>query len=531
LPNSSSAMALVRAAALVALLAELCSNSAFAQMYDFEAAQVPPNRSLHTLYAFYVYSREEAPERKGLGLPQVLFKNLHAESTNPAIPTSSKTDYKGIQVSIMLYKNFWSLINPQKFCCTADDDKALCPESDGLLVNRSRDTSEEAAGVYIHRVEFVEPGLTLDETKVIRKTGVYILALSNCGTFEEATISGHLSVKNSYGFLPGNEYHKIPFYGWLLLIYMVLAIIWFFLSLRWWKELFAIQWCISAVVFFGLVESLFWYVFFQDWNTTGKRPRALFVLAILASVVKSIFSYMLVLVGSLGWGVTRPYLDRNVIFKIQAVSFLYIVLDFIRESVLSFRNSHSLSLTFVLLCLLPVSLLNGGIFYWVFTALSNLMETLADRRQTEKLLLFSRLWKILVFAMTVATATLLFQIFNLSRNITDKWRYQWLLSDGIFHVLFLVVLAAMMYLWAPHKYSQRYSFSTAQLSTDDKDDVDPETEGIWADQGADAVEEEHDEGESFWAATRKDGNEGSSMKKKGVNPEVIGAASADLDKI
>mmetsp|Transcript_35056 Transcript_35056/g.80307 ORF Transcript_35056/g.80307 Transcript_35056/m.80307 type:complete len:473 (-) Transcript_35056:80-1498(-) len=471
---------MVRAAAALALLAELCSNTAWAQVYNFEAVRVPMSRTLKILHSFYVYSHDEAPERTGLALPQVAFKNVHAESTNPAIPTSSKTDYHSIQVSLMRYENFWNIIDPKEFCCTKDDDKALCPESDGLRVNRSRYASEDAADVYIHRVEFVEPGLTLDETKVIPKTGVYLLVLSNCGWFQEATISGQVSVKGSYGYLPGNEYFKIPFYGWLLCIYMVLATIWFFLSLRWWKELFAIQWCISAVVFFGLVESLFWYVFFQDWNTTGKRPRALFVLAILASVVKSIFSYMLVLVGSLGWGVTRPYLDRNVIFKIQAVSFLYIVLDFIRESVLSFRNSHSLSLTFVLLCLLPVSLLNGGIFYWVFTALSNLMETLADRRQTEKLLLFSRLWKILVFAMTVATATLLFQIFNLSRNITDKWRYQWLLSDGIFHVLFLVVLAAMMYLWAPHKHSHWYSFSVSQSFVEEKvvkDNVDLENEG------------------------------------------------------
>merc|ERR1711971_298644 len=104
-----------------------------------------------------------------------------------------------------------------------------------------------------------------------------------------------------------------------------------------------------------------------------------------------------------GWGVTRPYLDRQVILKMQVVSILYIVLDFIRESVLSFRHSHSLSLLFVLLCLLPVSLLNGGIFYWVFIALSSLMETLRERRQFEKLALFQQLWKILILALAVAT--------------------------------------------------------------------------------------------------------------------------------
>merc|ERR1712048_116044 len=177
------------------------------------------------------------------------------------------------------------------------------------------------------------------------------------------------------------------------------------LSLRWWKELFNIQNCIAVVIFFN------------DWNATGVRGKFLFILAILFTVVKSTFTWVLVLVASIGWGVTRPYLDHQVILKIQVLCFFYIVLDFIREAVLSFRHSHSLSLMFVLLCLLPVSLLNGVIFYWVFTALSSLMETLKERRQSEKLALFERLWQILIFALVVATLTLLTQILQLSRAV------------------------------------------------------------------------------------------------------------------
>jgi len=212
---------------------------------------------------------------------------------------------------------------------------------------------------------------------------------------------------------------------------------------------------------------------------------------------------MLVLVASLGWGVTRPFLDHQVIMKIQALSFFYIVLDFIRETVLSFRHSHSLSLAFVLLCLLPVSLLNGAIFYWVFTALSSLMDTLKERNQTNKLLLFQRLWKILLLALAVATLTLLFQIFNLSRSIATRWKYQWLLTDGISHGLFFFVLAAMMYLWAPHKYSQRYAYSqqiddTGDSDKEGNDTVIPATE-IWADED----EDDGDDGDSFWASTRQ----------------------------
>merc|ERR1712176_1449333 len=155
--------------------------------------------------------------------------------------------------------------------------------------------------------------------------------------------------------------------------------------------------------------------------------------------------------------------------KVQGITFLYTVMDFVRTSVLSFGHSHALSLPFILYCLLPVALLNGGIFYWIFTALSSLMETLRERRQAEKLQLFERLWKILVCALAIASLTLLFQIFDLSRSISIRWHYQWFFADGVSHLLFLAVLAAMMYLWAPHTNSQRYAYSH-QIDGNDKDE-------------------------------------------------------------
>jgi hypothetical protein len=316
----------------------------------------------------------------------------------------------------------------------------------------------------------------------------------------QAKVKGSVVVKNSYGFLPGNEYHKMPFYGWLSAAYVFLAVAWFGLSLRYWREIFHIQNCITGVIFLGLVESFLWWIFFNDWNSSGSRGQILFVLAILATVVKSIFSYMLVLVASLGWGVTRPYLDSKTVMKIQAISLLYIVLDFIREAVLSFRHSHTLSLLFVLLCLLPVSLLNGGIFYWIFTALSGLIETLKERRQTEKLVLFTRLWKLLVFSMGLASITLLWQIFDLSRSITVRWHYQWLFADGVSHMLFLLVLLAMMFLWAPTSISSKYAYS--QTVDDEARDSTKKGKGdtstVWADEEA---PEEGEEDESFWATT------------------------------
>jgi len=492
-----------------------------AQIYPFQSVAVPPNRSLETLYAFYVYSHDEAPETP-LGAPFVKFHGLVSHSTAPSVADSQLRDYKGVQLSIVRYKDFWQRIDPLKFCSTLEDVKGGRSDTkDQLLVNKPDGGTYSDADVYAHTVRFPNgtSGQTKDTQFEIKKTGVYVLVFSNCGTVTQAVISGSVIVKNSYGFLPGNEYHKLPFYGWLLCTYVVLALIWLVLSLRWWKELFNIQNCIAAVIFFGLVEAFLWYVFFNDWNNTGVRGKV-FILALLFTVVKSTFSYMLVLVASLGWGVTRPYLDGQVVMRIQLLTFLYIILDFIREAVLSYRHSHSLSIAFVLLCLLPVSLLNGAIFFWIFTALSNLMETLRERRQTEKLQLFRRLWEILICSLAIATFSMLFQIFSLSKSISNRWRTQWLFADGISHILFLFVLMCMMYLWAPHKYSQRYAYS--QQIDELENPGSPEAGAVWAEE--DIPEDD----ESFWAATHQDATlMESSFDKKPVVPEVIGVPIRD----
>lgn len=472
-----------------------------AQIYHFDRATIPANKSLHVLYTYYIYSRKDSPEHTD----QQAFVKFHSVSsrTMGRLTDRELSDYEGIQLSIMKFDDFWNVIDPKKFCCSWEDVQARkCKKSDQLLVQKPPGATLEDTNVYLHTARFPNSSTfhPRDKRMDVHSTGVYILMFSNCGDYTDATVSGSVLVKNPYGYLPGIDYHKMPFYGWLSLGYTFLAVIWMALSLRWWRELFNIQNCVAVVILFGLMESFLWYIYFNDWNTNGTRGKFLFVLAILSSVVKSVFSYMLVLVASLGWGVTRPFLDKMVVLKIQAVCFLYIVLDVIREVVLSFRHTHSLSLAFVLLCLLPVSLLNGAIFYWVFTALSTLIQTLQERKQTAKLVLFQRLWRILVFSLTVATGSLLYQIFTFSRSISSRWMYQWMFTDGVSHIIFLFVLICMMYLWAPHKYSQRYAYSQLVDYRDADDENDSGKPTSWAEDTG--LDDEAADNDDFWNHTR-----------------------------
>jgi hypothetical protein len=228
-----------------------------------------------------------------------------------------------------------------------------------------------------------------------------------------------------------------------------------------------VQFFIGGLILMGLLESLLWYLFYSNWNEAGTRGNIIFVLAVTIAVMKSSFSFMLVLVASLGWGVTRPYLDKDVTLRIHGICWLYTAMGIMREMVTMYQQDPSPSWIFILMCLLPSSFLNAVIFYWIFTALSALIQTLKDRGQTAKFQLFEKLWSILVLSLAIGTATLLYQIWALSSSIDEQWRKQWLFTDGVPQLVFASVLLSMMYLWAPHKNSQRYAYSQFDGKTPD----------------------------------------------------------------
>lgn len=178
---------------------------------------------------------------------------------------------------------------------------------------------------------------------------------------------------------------------------------------------------------------------------------------------------MLVLVASLGLGVTRDNIDRPTSVRMQGVACLYIVFDIVREIVVSFDERHTLPWVFVLSCVLPVAALNGVLFYWVIMALTQLIEALKELRQFEKLQMFKRFFAVLAFSLLIATITLFREVMGAMQGTQITWQYQWLYTDGIAHSIYTVVLVSVMYLWQPHHNSKRYAYSH-QLDDQELDD-------------------------------------------------------------
>lgn len=55
--------------------------------------------------------------------------------------------------------------------------------------------------------------------------------------------------------------------------------------------------------------------------------------------------------------------------------------------------------------------------------------------------------------------------------IQSLWKIQWLFSEGVWILLYAVILSIIMYLWAPNERSTAYAFHQ-QIATDEKVDVE-----------------------------------------------------------
>merc|ERR1711904_767230 len=84
------------------------------------------------------------------------------------------------------------------------------------------------------------------------------------------------------------DVQKVTFYQYLSSAYLVLGMLWFLNSMYWWEQIFRIQSCITAVIALSMVEAWAWFVFYSQWNDNGIFPRFLLVMAIFASVVKTV---------------------------------------------------------------------------------------------------------------------------------------------------------------------------------------------------------------------------------------------------
>mmetsp|Transcript_79479 Transcript_79479/g.204568 ORF Transcript_79479/g.204568 Transcript_79479/m.204568 type:complete len:545 (-) Transcript_79479:66-1700(-) len=465
-----------------AVLVLLSVGHVQAEVFLFDSELVPEGRTLVAKYMFYVYAHKDAPDRSK-GHPYVQFSDFSLESVGDGEDEEHNVGASAassVQVSLIPWEDFWTLIDKDRFCSTPDDvmlKDADTPNS--LLLRNVSPGNYSSKDVHVHTVAEGEAApasskknLKTQGREALKRTGVYLLVITNCGESAEVTISGKVLVRNSFGFLPGNEYGKLLLYAGVAVAYFASSIFWVALSLRHWQDLIYIHYCISVVVILGLIEAILWWGYLAQWNATGISYHLFLSCAILISGSKTVVTFILVLVTSLGKGVTKPNLEGSTLMKIWALGILYVVLDFTRMYVSELRQRYSLSVKFVATTTLPTATLSAIIMTWVFIAVSGLLKDLREQGQDVKLRLYQRFACIMVFGLLVAIAALLLQLYDLPGRAHEWWSYHWMCTDGVTTSAFLLFILSMMCIWMPEEGGKRMAYSQQIGARDDKDDMD-----------------------------------------------------------
>ena len=71
--------------------------------------------------------------------------------------------------------------------------------------------------------------------------------------------------------------------------------------------------------------------------------------------------------------------------------------------------------------------MDAMVYFWIFQSLMDTMDELTEKKQEAKLAIFTKLRKLLVVSVVVATSTLIVFSYIIIRDYSQNiWKYQWL---------------------------------------------------------------------------------------------------------
>lgn len=480
------------------------AQSAGGQIIDFKPPHVLDSRSLEILQTFFVYSKEEAPSHDSTGYPFIKFHNIEA----------TRAVGKGYEIVMMSTDHFTKYFDSTSFCC-----------DDGMIAGKQ--CGEDARGSFViggpevlrkHIYRYPVPSFghtdqTVESRQPLLESGAYVLVLANCGPTKDAELTGRILVKNPFGFLPGDEIHKLRFYMQLTCAYVLVAMAWSYQAFKWWTELVFYQYVVSAIIFLGLLDTSFSYFYYNDWNESGTPSSILFCISSFFGVAKSMSTVVFVLFAALGLGITRARLDTEVTNLLMFFGIWFIVhIVFAYSSSANSRNHYgSSAMKMYTNAFFACAALQSSAIIWIMTSLTELIESLKSRRQTEKLLLFQRLFVVLGIVAVIACLLVCAFIYRVNRlDAGSRWRDEWLFVDAAPAGGIFVILVGLAYLWAPSQYSKVFEFASVSKDEEFRGSAPPGvpvgSQDVWGQEDSDEDEdlEKDGGGTTFWEMTQTD---------------------------
>lgn len=303
----------------------------------------------------------------------------------------------------------------------------------------------------------------------VKKTGFYCVSTFK---YSGEDYNGIVTFRNAYGELPAPQIPKLAFYGGLTIVYAVVGVFWAFLYVQHRHDILPVQNYITAILVFLIVEQLMTWGFYDYQNRHGMNvmSKVLMVVVAVLNAGRNSFSFFLLLIVCMGYGVVKPSLGRTMIY-VRFLAIAHFVFGVI-YAVASLSITPDSAGPLVLLVVLPLAGTLTAFYIWTLNSLSGTMKDLIDRKQKVKALMYKKLWWCILGSIVVIFGfffinSFLFASRNVADYIPEHWKTRWFVLDGWVNLVYLFDIGFVAYLWRPTMNNRRFAMSDELAQDDD----------------------------------------------------------------
>jgi len=405
---------------------------------------------------------------------------------NPKKPDAEPLEKIEVSYVIFEYKDLSHLgkVDPNTgvrvyICSEKAIEAGLCEEK--LLGNFLVDADITNTTVYTAKLTHLGQA---NITYLVEKTGYYCVSTY---ISDSTKYLGSVNFQNAFGQLSASEIPKLPAYGILTLCYAVtMALYGFqFFKKRKQNQILPLQRYLLAMLAFLTFDTLVLWSYFDLVNRTRSQnwfTKFYMVFLSIMNSAKMTFSFFLLLLIGLGYGVVVLKLPKKIMFRCKILagchftaSMIYLIGSYHNAANGSSTSSSDISSQgvgaslWVLLPLIPVTITLTLYYVLILSSIRTTTANLHKQRQVIKLQLYENLFRIISLSVIFTIGGLVLSSFIfLSLSTTEVIELHWKGSFFIFDfwpsVIFFFVFLGVSWLWRPTETSYMLAVSQ-QVST------------------------------------------------------------------
>ncbi|RDL39712.1 Uncharacterized protein BP5553_04052 [Venustampulla echinocandica] len=421
--------------------------------------------------------------------PHILVKWIKQEGEGDADPIASMVIFEWKDYNLIGVYPTPDSLTKEYICDQETIRNEYCNSNqtgEFILAPNATDVSKNM--IVTKAVHLKDPGGPMNYA--IKKTGYYCVGTTAFSP-TDAKYKAVIEFRNAYGELPASEIAKLPFYGGITIVYAVVGAFWAFLYVQHRRDILPVQNYITAIIIFLVVEMLMTWGFYDYLNRNGSNigSKALMIIVAILNAGRNSFSFFLVLIVCMGYGVVKPSLGKTMVYVryLAAAHFVFSLVSAITSLTVSPEHAGPL----ILLAILPLVGTLTAFYIWTLNSLNATMKDLKERKQTVKEMMYRKLWWCILISILVIFGFLFFNSFTFASAsdpdfVPFHWKSRWFILDGWVNLVYLADVIFIAYVWRPTANNRRFAmsdelaqddegFEIADFGADDEDDDDPES--------------------------------------------------------